>query len=79
MDHPNIIRIYEYYIDEKNIYIVTEICSGGELFDKIIENGFFNENVAAYIMKQILQAVFYCHSNKIVHRDLKPENVLLNG
>eukprot|EP01017_Pseudomicrothorax_dubius_P023101 TRINITY_DN2479_c0_g6_i1.p1 TRINITY_DN2479_c0_g6~~TRINITY_DN2479_c0_g6_i1.p1 ORF type:complete len:402 (+),score=120.69 TRINITY_DN2479_c0_g6_i1:84-1289(+) len=76
LDHPNIIRIYEYYQDEKALYIVTDLCSGGELFDKIIEKKFFNEREAAKILKQIISAVLYCHKHKIVHRDLKPENVL---
>ncbi len=79
LDHPNIIKIFEYFVTKDNIYIVTDVCSGGELFDRIIENGFFNENVAAYIMQQILKAIYYCHSKKIVHRDLKPENVLFTN
>ncbi|CAD8205468.1 unnamed protein product [Paramecium pentaurelia] len=76
LDHPNIIQIYEFYQDDRFFYIVTELCTGGELFDKIRAEGSFSEKKAAEIMKQILSAVNYCHEQKIVHRDLKPENLL---
>lgn len=52
------------------------MCTGGELFDRIIKEEFFTEQVAAKVFKQILQALNYCHSMNIVHRDLKPENFL---
>eukprot|EP00178_Gracilaria_changii_P009440 TRINITY_DN2762_c0_g1_i1.p1 TRINITY_DN2762_c0_g1~~TRINITY_DN2762_c0_g1_i1.p1 ORF type:complete len:258 (-),score=46.40 TRINITY_DN2762_c0_g1_i1:159-932(-) len=77
LDHPNIVKMYEYFEDEKRYYIITEICKGGELFDEIIARGKFTEKDAAVLIKQILSCINYCHSNKIVHRDLKPENVLL--
>lgn len=77
LDHPNIVKMYEFLEDEKRIYIVTEICKGGELFDEILNRSKFDESDAAIVMKQLLSAVNYCHSKKIVHRDLKPENILL--
>ena len=58
---------------------MTELCSGGELFDKIIAVKHFTERQAADIIRQIISAVFYCHSNNIVHRDLKPENILIES
>ena len=58
------------------MYLVTEICRGGELLDRIIEAEFFSEKVAAKIFKQILQSLNYCHNQGIAHRDLKPENFL---
>lgn len=76
MDHPNIIRLFEVFEDEKDLYLVMELCTGGELFDRIIKSGHFSERYAASIMKQILSAVAYCHANDVMHRDLKPENVL---
>ena len=76
--HPNIMQIFEFYEDKKNFYIITELCEGGELFDKIVEKGSFTESEAAWVMRQLLSAVNYIHSNKIVHRDLKPENILLD-
>mmetsp|Transcript_88907 Transcript_88907/g.252078 ORF Transcript_88907/g.252078 Transcript_88907/m.252078 type:complete len:414 (+) Transcript_88907:2-1243(+) len=76
MDHPNIIKLYETFEDTRNIYLVMELCSGGELFDRIIESGHFTEVQAAMLMQQIIQAIHYMHNNAICHRDLKPENFL---
>eukprot|EP00438_Fugacium_kawagutii_P016337 Skav200166 [mRNA] locus=scaffold6219:72521:81249:- [translate_table: standard] len=76
MDHPNIIKLYESFEDIRNIYLVMELCAGGELFDRIIESGHFSEVQAAILMQQIIRAIYYMHENKIAHRDLKPENFL---
>ena len=76
LDHPNILKIYEYFEDEAKLYIVTELCTGGELFDRIIENGKLTEADACVVMKQLLSSVAFCHELNIVHRDLKPENVI---
>ena len=54
LDHPNVLKLYEYFEDEKNVYLLTEICRGGELFDRIIENEYFSEKDSARIFKQIL-------------------------
>jgi calcium-dependent protein kinase len=78
LTHPNIMQIYEFYDDQTNFYIVSEFCSGGELFDKISEKGIFSEKEAVHILKQILSAICYSHQNNVVHRDLKPENILLD-
>ena len=56
------LKLYEYFEDDKNVYLVTELCRGGELFDKIIEEEFFSEKESAIIFKQILQSLNYCHS-----------------
>jgi len=77
LDHPNILKMYEFFEDEKRYYIVTDICKGGELFDEIVARGKFSERDAAMLMKQVLGCINYCHQNHIVHRDLKPENILL--
>ena len=79
LDHPNITKIFEYFQDDKNYYIISELCSGGELFDKIVDSGSFSEAKAATYMKDILSVISYCHSQKVVHRDLKPENFLLDS
>jgi calcium-dependent protein kinase len=77
LDHPNIVRLYETFEDKQQVYLSMELCTGGELFDAIIDLGHFNEGVAAIVMKQIVGALFYMHSSGVVHRDLKPENFLL--
>eukprot|EP00919_Chromeraceae_sp_WS-2016_P010282 GHVR01024136.1.p1 GENE.GHVR01024136.1~~GHVR01024136.1.p1 ORF type:complete len:478 (+),score=95.70 GHVR01024136.1:115-1548(+) len=76
LDHPNIVKLFETFEDSKTIYLVLELCTGGELFDRIIGEGYFTEKMAATLMKQILAAVYYCHTHNVVHRDLKPENFL---
>jgi len=78
LNHPNILKLFEYYYDEKeNIYIITEYIRGEELFNKIQEKGKFSEEDTAVIIKSVLQAITYCHSCGIIHRDLKPENILI--
>ena len=79
LDHPNIIRLHEFYQDEKNYYIITELCSGGELFERIISAGSISEAVAAEYMQQILMVLVYLHDRRIAHRDLKPENLLMSN
>lgn len=79
LNHPNIIKIYEFFEDVKFMYIVMELAQGGELFDKILNVQKFSERKAAEIFQQILIAVNYLHKHNIVHRDLKPENILFDG
>ena len=79
MDHPNIVKIFEFYNSSTHYYLITEYCEGGCLFDVIIKNnGPFTEIQASYIMHQLFSVVNYCHKMKIIHRDLKPENILVN-
>ena len=77
MDHPNILKIFEFYSNKESYSIITEYCSGGELFNEITENGPFDEKYSAYVMFQIFSAINYCHNMNIIHRDLKPENILI--
>ena len=77
MDHPGVLKIFEFYSNKQSYSIVTELCPGGELFQQIIDRGPFNEKYSAYIMYQLFSAVNYCHKMHIVHRDLKPENILI--
>ncbi|KAK3405384.1 hypothetical protein EUGRSUZ_K01647 [Eucalyptus grandis] len=72
--HKNLIQFYDAYEDEDNIYIVMELCQGGELLDRILSRGGkYSEEDAKAIMVQILSAVAFCHLQGVVHRDLKPE------
>lgn len=77
MDHPSIVKIFEFYNSNDNYYLITELCKEGELFNLIKDFGAMDEHNSAYIMYQILSAVHYCHSISIIHRDLKPENLLI--
>lgn len=79
LDHPNIIKLYEVYEDEFAYHLVSEYCSGGELFEHISQKGHLSENESRNIIKKILLAVNHLHVNGIVHRDLKPENFLFEG
>jgi calcium-dependent protein kinase len=79
LDHPHIIKIFEFNEDEFNLYVVMELCRGGELLDTVVKKRCISENDAALFMKQIISAVYYMHSLGIVHRDLKLENMLLDN
>jgi calcium-dependent protein kinase len=75
--HKNIVTIKGAYEDALYVHIVMELCSGGELFDRIIQRGHYTERKAAELTKIIVGVVEACHSLGVMHRDLKPENFLL--
>ena len=77
LDHPNIIRAFEFFEDDEQFYIVMEHCQGGELFDEIIRQKQFTEYQTAQIVKQVLGCIIYLHGIGVAHRDIKPENLLL--
>ena len=76
LDHPNIIKLFDCYYDNRYYYMVEEYCSGGDLFDYIQKEKFFTEKKASIIFNQLLSAVNHLHKKNIVHRDLKPENIV---
>ncbi|KAJ1467646.1 kinase-like domain-containing protein, partial [Baffinella frigidus] len=76
VDHPNCIKLHEVYDEKSKMYMVLDLVTGGELFDRIIARGHYSEKDAATMMTDALSALKYLHGMGIVHRDLKPENLL---
>ncbi|RRT76275.1 hypothetical protein BHM03_00033025 [Ensete ventricosum] len=75
--HKNLVKFYDACEDALNVYIVMELCEGGELLDRILRRGGrYTEEDAKEIVVQILSVVAFCHLQGVVHRDLKPENFL---
>ncbi|XP_007665603.1 calcium/calmodulin-dependent protein kinase type 1 isoform X2 [Ornithorhynchus anatinus] len=74
--HPNIVALDDIYESGGHLYLIMQLVSGGELFDRIVEKGFYTERDASRLIRQVLDAVKYLHDMGIVHRDLKPENLL---
>lgn len=77
--HPNIVTLHDYFETLNNLYLVTDLCQGGELFDRICAKGQYYERDARHLVMVVLQGVDYLHSHGIVHRDLKPENLLFKS
>ena len=78
LHHPHVTQLYEVIATESSIWLVTELCSGGELFDYLVEKGRLSETESRRLVGQLCLALHYVHSSKAVHRDLKLENVLLD-
>ncbi|KAG6514576.1 hypothetical protein ZIOFF_024944 [Zingiber officinale] len=78
--HNNLVHFYDAYEDNENVYIIMELCEGGELLDRILSRGGkYSEDDAKAVMVQILSVVAFCHLQGVVHRDLKPENFLFTS
>ena len=78
LDHPNIMKLYEFYEDEKNFYLISEFCDQGDLLQKMRKLKSLSEVVVQFLMSKILNAVSYLHQKNILHGDIKMENILLN-
>lgn len=78
LDHPNITRLFEVFQTSKHVYLILELVTGGELFDKIVEKKRFPEVMARKYFQQLVMGTYYCHLHEVAHRDLKPENLLLD-
>mmetsp|Transcript_19888 Transcript_19888/g.64727 ORF Transcript_19888/g.64727 Transcript_19888/m.64727 type:complete len:514 (-) Transcript_19888:65-1606(-) len=76
--HQNIVNLFGAYEDDRHIYLVMEVCAGGELFDRITARGRYTEKQAADCFRTMMQVLQHCHSMGVIHRDLKPENFLLS-
>ncbi|KAF8185889.1 kinase-like domain-containing protein [Mycena galopus ATCC 62051] len=74
--NPNIVTLHDYFETSHNLYLCFDLCTGGELFDRICAKGNYYEADAASLVRTIMTAVSYIHAGGIVHRDLKPENLL---
>lgn len=79
IEHKNIVKLKDKFDTPSHLYLVMECCSGGELFDRIVDREKYTEADAAKVVRSVADALAYCHSAEppIVHRDLKPENLLL--
>lgn len=77
--HPHVLALYEIIATETSIWLVSELCTGGELFDYLVETGRLSLEETRRVFGQIVLGVAYLHRNNIVHRDLKLENILLDG
>jgi len=74
--HRHIVTLHDYFETSHNLYLCFDLCTGGELFDRICAKGNYYEADAASLVRTIFKAVKYIHDSGIVHRDLKPENLL---
>jgi serine/threonine protein kinase len=76
-NHQNIVKLHEEFETKDEVFLITDLVKGGDLFDAISQSVKFNERDSASMIQDLCEALFYLHSKKIVHRDLKPENLLV--
>lgn len=77
MNHPNILKIYGFFHDSKNIYLILEYCSQC-LFKDFRNKVRLTEEETAYYGKQVISSLKYMHNESIIHRDIKPENIMIS-
>lgn len=77
LNHPHIVALWNVFEDESHLVLCEELCSGGELFDRIVQKKKYSELLAREVCKLMIQTMCYYHSRSVVHLDLKPENLLL--
>ncbi|KAM6494061.1 other/AUR protein kinase [Amanita muscaria] len=75
--HPNVLRLYGYFHDEKRIFLMLEFAGKGELYKQLSKYGSFSERRSARYIDQMADALMYLHNKHVIHRDIKPENLLL--
>ena len=79
IDHKNIIKLFEFFDEGTEMYLITELVEGGELFDRIVAKSSYSEKEARDVIKVVLETMAFLHKSDIAHRDLKPENLILCG
>ncbi|KAL5537462.1 hypothetical protein UlMin_044695 [Ulmus minor] len=77
--HPNIVALKDTFEDDSAVYLIMDLCEGGELYDRIVARGHYTEHAAAALIKTIVKVVLVCHKHGVIHRDLKPENFLFSN
>ncbi|KAI6198649.1 Cellulase [Aphelenchoides besseyi] len=78
LHHPNILRLYNYFYDDKKIYLILEYALNGELYKELQTKGRLSERRTARYIYQVADALKYCHQKNVIHRDIKPENILID-
>ncbi|CAB9502500.1 MAP kinase-activated protein kinase 2 (Fragment) [Seminavis robusta] len=78
-DCPNIVQVVDLFHDNDASFIVMEEMEGGDLFEKVSQNGAYSEKKAKVLFKTLLETIQFCHSRGIAHCDIKPENILLQS
>lgn len=78
LSHPNLVKLYGFFIQHDSVYLIQELACGKELFAEQKSTPYkkFTESQAAFYIRQIIEALIYMHSKNVVHRDLKPENIM---
>ena len=77
LKHKNVVNFHRVFKSLNKYYLIMELVDGENLFDRIISMSTYTEHDACHYMKQIFEALDYCHSKRIIHRDIKPENLLV--
>ncbi|GLT57209.1 hypothetical protein SLA2020_301970 [Shorea laevis] len=77
--HPNILRLYGFFYDQKRVYLVLEYAAKGELYKELQKCKYFSERRTATYVASLARALIYCHGNHVIHRDIKPENLLVGA
>jgi len=75
--HPHVLKMYDFFYDEKKIYLILEFAPKGEMYKELQKQRRFSEQLSATYIAEITDALIHCHEKDIIHRDIKPENLLM--